>query len=169
MLFGGGVTEEGRRAAAVSPRTLRRIIYWPRCFARNDYICKNSILLLNYPVKPFYKRNPSFKTLFRHVTSKSGGCLLFVLFWIHRLILDFYKGAVPPSPKRRLWFGDKGCFPVRTLTGTIRLVQQPRTRNARPYTVEVTMIKKTLFPLPSQLPVFLFCLAKRLRNLKTQR
>ena len=99
MLFGGGVTEEGRRAAAVSPRTLRRIIYWPRCFARNDYICKNSILLLNYPVKPFYKRNPSFKTLFRHVTSKSGGCLLFVLFWIHRLILDFYKGAVPPSPK----------------------------------------------------------------------
>ena len=40
---------------------------------------------------------------------------------------------MPPSPKRRRWFGDKGCFPVRTLTGTIRLVQQPRTRNARPY------------------------------------
>ncbi|MEE0872670.1 MAG: hypothetical protein UIH27_04250, partial [Ruminococcus sp.] len=28
------------------------------------------------------------------------------------------------------------CFPVRTLTGTIRLVQQPRTRNARPYAVK---------------------------------
>ena len=38
-----------------------------------------------------------------------------------------------PSPKRRLWCGDRRCFPVRMSIRAKRLAQQLRTRNARPY------------------------------------
>ena len=70
MFFGGGVTEEGRRAAAVSTRTLCRKYADLGVSREMIAFVKTAFFPLNYPVKPFCKRKPSLKTLFRHTAPK---------------------------------------------------------------------------------------------------
>ena len=121
MFFGGGVTEEGRRAAAVSTRTLcrkyadlgvsREMIAFVKI---SEYLHK--VNLSNRVVRGNRCSKPS------SVTSPQRFIVIWHLIYFENIICFWpsAKCAVPPSPGRRLW-QSAFCFSVKqTLVGEQR-------------------------------------------------